>query len=289
LYWEFRVPGLDLSWIPKLRVLVLLGLASAVQSLAHVSDSALLVLRQTSPFELQSRQAYCLALGAAGVVPLVLFSLLLRKVPSYAMSLVKGIACFSMPAVALRCWAQYEVNQALRLELNLDIIIFVSSMMGSLGVYAVAVAVLATVGSRWRFVSYTCCIGVLSNLARMASFFIVQSTTGNEDPLKSTYLPQTLAWELLKVAAPPCAVALALRMAAFFFFDREATSMLQTSQQRRLLHFFRQANAYGELGEMTEAVADTWAKEHGLQPTEQDLESGARSVTSSSSGSSSSS
>ena len=202
LYWEFRVPALHLSWLRKLHVLVLFGLAGIAQSLSRVSESALLVMRQTSPFELKDRQTYCMSLGLVGLVPLVLFALALRQLPSYAMSLVKGVACFSMPAVLLQCWAQYEINQAVELTMALDMLIFVSSILGALSTYAVAVAVLATVGSRWRFVSYTCCTGVLSNLARMASFLIFQLHSGIEDPLRSSYLPQTLAWDLFTVALP---------------------------------------------------------------------------------------
>jgi len=125
-------------------------------------------------------------------------------------------------------------------------------MLGALSVYAVAVAVLATVGSRWRFVSYTCCTGVLSNLARMASFMIFQYHSGEEDPLKSAFLPQTLAWELFVVALPPCALAVLFRIVAFVFFDQEATGMLQTRYQRRMVRFARSGTAYAELSELSD-------------------------------------
>lgn len=255
LYWEFRVPTLQFAWVHKLHVLVLLGLAGIVQSLSHVSESALLILRQTHPYELTNRQTYCIALGSAGLIPLVAFAVTLRMLPSYAMSLVKGIACFGVPGVLLRCWAQYEINQAVELTFNLDVLIFVSSMLGSLSVYAVAVAVLATVGSRWRFVSYTCCTGVFSNLARVASFLIVQWHTGKEDPLRAMFLPQTLAWDLFVVALPPCAMAVVLRIIAFVFFDKEATGMLQTSHQRRILRLSRSASSYGKLPDLPDSVS----------------------------------
>jgi len=239
LYREFRLPSFDFSWINKLHFLLLLALASVIHALSHVSESSLLVMRQTSPFELKERQLYAIALGLATALPMCLLGVLMRRLPSYAMVIVRSIACFSLPSVLLRVWAQYEINQSTELSFGLDLLIFLSAILGALAVYAVAVSVLATVGSRWRFVTYTCVVGVCTNLARMCSFGIIAYKTGHPDPLKASYLPHTLAWELLVVAVPPCALALLLRMLAFFWFDREATGMLRTSRQRRLVRVAR--------------------------------------------------
>lgn len=235
LYREFRLPGFDFSWANKVHFLVLLGLASVLQSLSYVSESALLVTRQTSPFYLESRARFCLMLGICAAVPVLILAQLLQQLPCYSMVVVKAFACFSLPAVLLQSWVQVEINQATGLTWGLDLVICISVAFGGLSIYAVAVAVLATVGSRWRFVSYTMAVGIGSNLAKAASFGIAVLWTGVHDPLRSYWLPQDLAWELLVIAAPFCVLSQFFRVAAFFYFDKEATGMLRTARQRLLM------------------------------------------------------
>lgn len=90
----------------------------------------------------------------------------------------------------LRCFAQYEVNQALDLTVGLDAIIFISAALGALATYSVAVAILATVGSRWRFVTFTCILGVCSNLGRALSYAALWFHTGSPNPFHQGYLSQ---------------------------------------------------------------------------------------------------
>lgn len=254
LYREFRIPSFEFSWILKLRFLQFLGLGCLIQSLAFVSQSAVPVLRQTYPYHLEHRQMYFIALGLATLVPIAILALVLQRSYSYAMVIVKGLACFSLPAVVLRVWAHYEINHAASLTMGLDVLIFVSTSLGALSVFAVAVSVLATVGSRWRFVSYTALFGVLSNVGRVLSFFMVWWKTGHADPLNSSYRPQQLAWELLVVTVPPCFVATAFRIASFCYFDKEATSMLRTSLNRRLEWLTRSKHSYSTLDELSERM-----------------------------------
>jgi len=265
LYREFRVPTFEFSWIWKLRFLQLLGLGCLLQSLSHVSDTALPTLRQTAPFHLDDRMDYFLGLGVVTLVPIVFLALVLRRTPSYAMVVIKGLACFSMPAVLLRCWAQYEINHSVELTFTLDVFIYTSAALGSISVYAVAVSVLATVGSRWRFVTYTAVFGVLSNLGRVLSYVIISFSTGEVDPLNGTWLPQDLAWKLFYVALPPCALATVLRASAFLFFDKEATSMLRTTRQRRLERFTRSRRSYQSLKELLATNADTSSEQQQQQ------------------------
>jgi len=122
---------------------------------------------------LQWVQTYCFLLAIATAAPMLLLGNVLRRFPSYAVVVVKAFACCSLPATVLQCWAQAEVDRARHLVHGLDALIFTSTAVGALAVYAAAVAVLATVGSRWRFVSYACMVGVLSHLARASSSMIV--------------------------------------------------------------------------------------------------------------------
>jgi len=238
LYKAFPVPTLDCTWALQLRFLLLLGVATVLEAFSHTPSSALLVLRQAQ-FSLPGHTTYCLGLALATSLPMIFLAAILRRFPSYSVVIVKAFACCSLPAVLLQCWAQVEVDEAERLSVGLDALLFLSSAMGALAVFAVAVAVLATVGSRWRFVSYTCVIGVFCNLARAASFGIARAATGHEDPLSATMLPGVLAWQLFLVALPSCFCAVLIRIIAFFFFEQEATGMLQTRGHRRLVRYAR--------------------------------------------------
>lgn len=235
LYSEFRLPVLELHWVGRLRFLLLLALACILQALSQVSASALLVTRQTSPFKLEDPSRFMGMLALSSAASMLVLSILLRAVPSYAMSIVRAVACFSLPASLLQNLAQIEINQATGLTWALDVVICATVALQALSSYAIAIAVLATVGSRWRFVSYACFVGVGSSLAQAASFAIVSLHTGRRDPLKTTWMPQDLSWELFTVAAPPCLLALLLRFVAFYFFDMEATGIIRTRRQRLLV------------------------------------------------------
>jgi hypothetical protein len=237
LYRSFPLPTLDCSWALKLRFLMLLGVATVLEAFAYTSESSLLVLRRAEPFFLTWGTLYCVGLVLVTTVPMLLLAAVLRRFPSYAVVIVKAFACCSLPAVLLQCWAEVEVNGVGNLTIGLDTILFVSSGMGALGVFAMAVAVLATVGSRWRFASYTCAIGVCCDLARAASYAFARCATGESDPMQVHWMPGVLAWQLFLVALPACSMAVIIRFIAFFFFEQEATGMLQTRGHRHLVRF----------------------------------------------------
>jgi len=167
---------------------------------------------------------------------MMIFSMVLRRFPSYAVVLVKAFACCSLPATVLEIWAEVEIDRAYQLTAGLDALIFLSTMIGALALYSGAVAVLATVGSRWRFVSYACAVGACSSLARAASFYALELATGQHDMLhESTGLSTHLARRLMLIVVPASGTALLLRFAAFFFFENEATGMLRTWRHRSLM------------------------------------------------------
>merc|ERR1719188_2342081 len=112
---------------------------------------------------------------------MVFMGFLLRRFPSYAVVMVKAFACCSLPATILQCWAEAEIGTAYNLSAGLDVLIFASNVVGALSLYAAAVAVLATVGSRWRFVSYACAVGVCTSVARGLSFYAMALATGEPD------------------------------------------------------------------------------------------------------------
>jgi len=265
LYRAFSVPELQFGWVGKLHFLLLLGLATVFEALSFTPSSAVLILRQTRPFYLLRQTEYCMLLGATTAAPMLFFALILRRFPSYAVVIVKAFACCSMPAVLLQCWAQAEIQQATTLSRRLDVLIFISAATGAVAVYAVAVAVLATVGSRWRFVSYTCMIGVFSSMGRAASFYIAIMSTGQRNPLQAAGLPETLAWQLFLIALPACASAVLFRSCAFFFFEREATGMLRTLGHKRLVRFVRRGARYAAFSDDADGRAAR-QRGGGVQP-----------------------
>jgi len=237
LYKVFRVPGLSLSWMRKLRFLMFFGVAAVLEAFAHTSSAAVLTLRRMQPFDLEWAQAYCFFLAVATAGPMLLLARVLRRFPSYAVVAVKAFACWSLPSTVLQCWAQAEVDRARYLVHELDALIFTSTVVGALAVYAGAVAVLATVGSRWRFVSYACVVGILSHLARAASFMMVDSIFGEgvlEGDISHAFAAQ-FARRLLIIALPACGSALLFRLLAFAYFEQEATGMLNTQMNRDLV------------------------------------------------------
>lgn len=139
--------------------------------------------------------------------------------------------------MVLQVWAQAEVDRAKHLVHELDAIIFMSTAVGALAVFSAAVAVLATVGSRWRFVSYACVIGICSHLARASSYLLVTALFGEEvlTGAASHSFAAHFARRLLLVAGPACASALLFRLIAFLYFEQEATGMLNTQMNRDLV------------------------------------------------------
>jgi len=236
LYRVFSVPEISYKWVRKLRFLKLFAAATVVEAVSRSSGTALLKLRQMEPFELTWVRGYCFLLALVSAITMMLFSLVLRRFPSYAVVLVKAFACCSLPATVLEIWAEVEVQSAYSLSGGLDALIFISTMVGALSLYSGAVAVLATVGSRWRFVSYACAVGACSSVARAASFYIMELATGQHDMLHdSTGLSVHIARKLLVIVLPASLTALLLRLVAFFFFENEATGMLRTWRNRNLM------------------------------------------------------
>jgi len=237
IYRVFRVPGFSLTWMRKLRFLMFFGVATVLEAFANTSHAAVLTLRQMEPFDLQWAQIYCLLLAVAIAGPMLLLGQILRRFPSYSVVVVKAFACWSLPATVLQCWAQAEVDRAQHLVYGLDALIFTSAVVGALAVYAAAVAVLATVGSRWRFVSYACIVGILSHLARAASFMILGAIFGEGVFAGATHytFAAQFAWRLLLIAIPACGSAVFFRLIAFLYFEQEATGMLNTQMNRDLV------------------------------------------------------
>jgi len=236
LYRVFSVPGLSFNWVFNLRFLMLFGAAAVVESFGQSASTALLVMRQMGPFHLPWFRTYCLSLAFVAAVPMVIMAVVLRRFPSYAVVMVKAFACCSLPATLLQCWAMAEVDRAHHLSFDLDVLIFLSQSLGSVAIYTAAVAVLATVGSRWRFVSYTCAVGFFSSIARASSFCLMDWATGSQRVLQGEFegLPGELAHRLLPLVLPASLGALLLRLLAFLFFEREATGMLRTWRHRSL-------------------------------------------------------
>eukprot|EP00428_Durinskia_dybowskii_P011071 CAMPEP_0170222166 /NCGR_PEP_ID=MMETSP0116_2-20130129/10775_1 /TAXON_ID=400756 /ORGANISM="Durinskia baltica, Strain CSIRO CS-38" /LENGTH=2201 /DNA_ID=CAMNT_0010472853 /DNA_START=123 /DNA_END=6728 /DNA_ORIENTATION=- len=246
LYRVFSVPEISFKWVRKLRFLKLFAAATVFEAFSQNSQTALLKLREMEPFELPYARSYCFELAGAAAITMVLFSLVLRRFPSYAVVLVKAFACCTLPATVLQCWAEVEIDRAYRLSLGLDVLIFLSTMVGALSLYAGAVAVLATVGSRWRLVSYACAVGFCTSLSRAASYYVLAFVTQEPDLLHNPRgLPTHLARRLMYIVVTSSGSALLLRLAAFWFFENEATGILQTWGHKKLVRLAQRREQEG--------------------------------------------
>lgn len=127
---------------------------------------------------------------------------------------VKGFAFFSVStSVAFCAWITFSVAGT-SVEAPLEVLLVVFASMGRLGSY---MAVLCTIGSRWRFIVYTAAVAVLSLVTNSLALLM---------PLSDNLFVG------LGVATAVGAVA---RASAAWFFTTEATGILRTAREADLM------------------------------------------------------
>jgi len=238
-YRDFRLPGFceQLLEVPKKRVLVMLAGAMMARSLAFVPSEAFLAWRAAEGMSLGwntysvSSQSVLLAGGTlAGVAAL---GLAIRMYPDATSFFVKAFACFSVSPVALRCWGMLQVGENYLENDNLTALGFGTSALDGLVSMATAVAILATVGSRWRFIVYTALTACMCSVGQALSFVFVWAMSGMAKPLQ-THNATGLAQQLLLLATIAGALELVCRLGAALAIDRESTAALWTPFQSKL-------------------------------------------------------
>jgi len=236
-YHQFKLPNFafQLRSLCKVRVLVLLGLSSLVRGAAYVPNATFLSWRNKDTLSLPPFADYCIFRAMAVALPPMLLAFLLKRTPSIAVIIVKAFAFFTIPCcMALQCWAMYDVKDITDLSGSFDALIVITQSFDSLCLMSSAVVVLATVGSRWKFIVYTCVVRSLVALSRAISFHALWPTAGGS-PLETSTKPTKTAKFLFYVALISCAVELCFRVLASLFIDYEATSMWWTARQAKVV------------------------------------------------------
>jgi len=136
--------------------------------------------------------------------------------------------------MALQCWAMYDVKDITDLTGSFDALIVITQSFDSLCLMSTAVVVLATVGSRWKFIVYTCVVRSLVGLSRAISCHALWPTSGGS-LLETSTKPTKTAKLLFYVALISCAAELCFRVPASLFIDYEATSMWWTARQSKVV------------------------------------------------------
>mmetsp|Transcript_105547 Transcript_105547/g.202714 ORF Transcript_105547/g.202714 Transcript_105547/m.202714 type:complete len:185 (+) Transcript_105547:3-557(+) len=168
----------------------------------------------------------------------------MQQAPDTAINIVKAFACFSSPVLALRCWPMLEAIHADGVSRVVDLLSLTSVILDVVSVMACSVAMLSTLGSRWRFCAYMCMIHVLKSFAAAVSFPIMQASISSSLPvdLRTAMEPKELTNELMLRALLPCIPAFVCRVLAFRFFDQEMLGMLWTQRHRKVEQLIRRRN-----------------------------------------------
>lgn len=237
-YSNFCLPNFraKLRDIRRIRVLMLLGLATIMRGLTYVPEMTFIVWHEKNPsFWRPLKDYYLLDALVAALLP-VLLALVLNSVPNVGVMIVKAVACLSLPCnIVICCLAMVDAKNVTDLSVSFDMIIVLSKAIESFFVMASAVVVLATVGSRWRFAVYTCVVTALTALVRGVSFWILWPPTGEASPLEAAKSPKVLANQFFLASAVVCFAEFICRAFAFLFFDTEATSMWWTARQSKIV------------------------------------------------------
>jgi len=236
-YHQFKLPnfGFQFRSLCKVRVLVLLGLSSVVRGATYVPNATFLHWRNRDTLSLPSFTDYCIFRAMAVALPPMLLAVLLKRTPSTAVIIVKALAFFTIPCcMALQCWAMYDVKDITDLTGSFDALIVITQSFDSLCLMSTAVVVLATVGSRWKFIVYTCVVRSLVGLSRAISCHALWPTSGGS-LLETSTKPTKTARLLFYVALISCAAELCFRVPASLFIDYEATSMWWTARQSKVV------------------------------------------------------
>jgi len=237
-YRNFKLPNFrpQIMGAMKVSVLRYLCLASIARGFAIVPATAFLVWRTTnfnwSPYAITMTQLDKRIAISAFAAP-VLLGMIVRGLPNTGVMVVKSFAFFSIPYVTLLCSALVHINHATEFPGALGSL---AICFGVDSVYTMswAVVVLATVGSRWRFVAYTCVVTSLTAAARAASFSVLESNTQPDLPYNSD-APRSMGTTMVLTALVPAAFDMFCRGLACLSFDREATGMLKTRRQSRVV------------------------------------------------------
>lgn len=245
VYREFRLPSFwsQFKGIFRLKVAGLMGLASIFHGFTYAPDTIYLHWRTRAPRP-DTFQDYCVTSVLGTLFAPVLLTIMIQQSPDTTISIMKAFACFSSPVLALRCWPLLEVSHADGVNRFIDIMSIFSVALDVVSAMAFSVAMLATLGSRWRFAVYICTVQVFRCFTSAGSFAILQAATQGRLPMDimAAMQPEQLTNQLMLLCILPCIPEFFCRMLAFRFFDQELVGMLWTPRHRKMERLIRSRN-----------------------------------------------
>jgi hypothetical protein len=239
-YSSFRLPGIwcQLKNLHRRRVLTLVGLAGCARAVSSIQATALFVWQPRSwswnPYLAEPIIRWSPMLFLA-VLPALLVALIIRVKPGIGSFVVKGYAFYTLPGLFLQASASLLISAYRPIGPAAATLSVLSIIPDVLIVTAGSIAVLATVGSRWRFVAYTCFFGVAAELAQAMAYASLGLLFERSSGLHSQYQPSSQEELLIMLSvAIPAGIDIVARLCAAHFFDREATGILATKMQQEL-------------------------------------------------------
>jgi len=241
-YREFRFPEWDLKamWEHR-KTLRYLGLSLAFGALTDsaVSGAAAVTWRKDlKPFKDQGlfgiwllpSTTYVFILPMLLATAVLFWSYFLYRIPNNVQVMVKASAFLLVPPALLRSLLILGVGDDVTHIAVIDWLLLLSFVLDMLRSTCVFIAVLAVVGSRWRFVSFVTVTlfvqGLLSFLLELVQTSVV---TGHDDMTSSEF-----AHSFMPVIAVLAALQWVLSFRGFFWYDRESLA-LYTNAKKQLV------------------------------------------------------
>jgi hypothetical protein len=236
-YREFRLPNLipQFRRLIRVKVLLCLGLSSVVQGFSYAPANIITVWRELSRETYVEYEFVCFCCALVGPI---CFCVVLRHLPNSAMILVKAFACFSFPCALMKQIPTVDnIHTLLNVKtIALDFGAIVALVMESVSFLATVMAVQGTAGSRWIFVAYTAVVSTLTGMAQALSWNLLGVINGDLDwNLPGAVQSTENANAILTAAIWPSIVAFLAGIAAFFYYDKENSTILWTRRMSKLV------------------------------------------------------
>jgi len=237
-YREFRFPEWDLRamWDHR-KTLRFLGVSLALGAVtdSSVSGTAALTWRKDLPpfreqglfgFWLLPSIIYMFILPFLLATAVLFWSYFLYRIPNNAQNMVKAGAFLLVPPALLRSLLILFVGDDISHIAVIDWLLLFSFVLDMLRSTCVYIAVLAVVGSRWRFISFvTVTLFVQGAFSFLLTLIETAMVTGNETMTSAQY-----ARIFMPLMAILAVLQWGLSFRGFFWYDRESQSLYTSAK-----------------------------------------------------------
>jgi glycogen synthase len=236
-YREFRFPEWDLwaMWEHR-RTLRFLGVGLALGAItdSSVSGAAAVTWRKDLlPFRDQGLFGfwllpsiiYVLILPMLLATAVLFWSYFLYRIPNNSQMMVKAGAFLLVPPALLRSLLILGVGNDVSQIAAIDCLLLLSFILDMFRSTCVYVAILAVVGSRWRFVSFVTVTLFVQGLLSFLPELTQTAMTGHEDMSSGEY-----ARTFMPVIAILAVLQWGLSFRGFFWYDQESQALFTTAK-----------------------------------------------------------